>query len=348
MFLSYVGGVLLIDSDRLHSVANEHFLKSAAAPELIFFPSGLRTEQSYQDLISVLEDLSAVVVCCSGEKKASDFLKKHSFRDVNVIGLKKEGKIYLCFAEIQSPFRAFPAEMLRQLTSSSEFPQEKKPVDDQTSNEQDDCNALCLTENSTADTQATQHCLSCVWNIDVFVKGRQEMETLTDVLSFVTSPRIIEIRGLRLVTDPVLVDTLVSRINFTNRLDLLVLSKINLTAKPAAVIATSLYQAPSLSYLDLSWNPLGEGVSDLTRHLSCVPHLDRLVLYDVKMTKKQVNDLSEAVRKTKIRQLWSNYHVSFVIFVTICFNMFTVILDIAELLISQFVLFFLFCRTSVK
>jgi len=308
MFLSVVGGVLLIGSDQLHSVANEHLLKSAAAPELIFFPSGLRTEQSYQDLISVLEDLSAVVVCCSGEKKASDFLKKYSFRDVNVIGLKKEGKIHLYIAEIQAAFRAFPTEMLRKRTSSSEFTQKKKPVDDQTSNEQDDSSALCLTENSTADTQVTQHCLSCVWNIAVEVNERQEMETLTDVLSFVTSPRIIDIRAFRLVTDPVLVDTLVSRINFTNRLASLSLSNINLTAKPAVVIATSLYQAPNLSYLDLSMNPLGEGVSDLTRHLSCVPHLDTLFLLYVKMTKKQVNDLSEAVRKTKIKRLWSHYH----------------------------------------
>ena len=145
-----------------------------------------------------------------------------------------------------------------------------------------------------------------------------------------------------------LVETLVSRIKFTNRLDRLELQHINLTAKPASVIATSLYQAPNLSYLNLSSYPLGEGVSDLTRHLSSATYLKTLLLDYVKMTKKQVSDLSEAVHKTKIRQLWSNYHVSFVIFVTICFNMFRVILDIAELLISQFVLFFLFCRTSVK
>jgi len=100
----------------------------------------------------------------------------------------------------------------------------------------------------------------------------------------------------------------------------LVLANIDLTAKHAAVIARSLYQAPNLSYLNLSFNPLGEGVSDLTRHLSRAPHLEFLSLDGVKMTKKQVNDLSEAVRQTKISQLWSDYHVSFVIFVTIGFN----------------------------
>ena len=316
MFMSYVGGVLLIDSDQLHSVANELMLKSAAAPEFIFFPPDKYTEQSYQDLISVVDDLSAVIVSCSGEKKASDFLKKCTLQDVNDVFLKKEdGKIYLYIAQIEARLITFPTEMLRELSSSLESTQKKKPVIDQ-SNEQDDSSALCLTENSTADTQATQHCLSCVWDISVSVKERQETETLIDVLPFVTTPLRIDISGSGHRTDPVLADKLVSLINFTNRLDMLLLDHINLTAKTAAVIARSLYQAPNLSWLSLSFNPLGEGVSDL----SYAPHLETLHLLDVKMTKKQVNDLSEAVRQTKIRELFSSYHVSFVIFVTIRFN----------------------------
>ena len=325
VFLSYVGGVLFVDSDQLHSLANEHFLKSAEAPEFVFFPSGLRTEQSHRDLISVLEDLSAVVVSCSGEKKASDFLKKHSLSSVEVFLKKEEGKIYLYIAEIGKYILIPPyirstilTEMFTELISSPESTQ-KKPVDDQ-SNEQDDSGALCLTENSTDDTQATHHCLSFVWKIDVQVDGRQEIETLVDVLPFVTSLQDITIFGGGSAPDPVLADTLVSRVNFTNRLQWLTLSDNNLTAKPAAVIARSLYQAPNLRSLNLSWNPLGKGVSDLTRHLSCAPHLEYLKLYDVKMTKKQVNDLTEAVRQTKISSLWSSYHVSFVIFVTIRVN----------------------------
>ena len=325
IFLSYVGGVLYIDSDKLHSLANDHLLKSAAAPEFIFFPNALRTEQDCQDLISVLQDLSVVIVCCSGEKwKASDFLKKYSLSSVEVFLKNEEGKIYLYIAEIGksiiAPYirRILPTEILTDLIKSPESSQ-KNPVDDQ-SNKQDNSSTLCLTENSTDDTRATHHCLSFVWRIDVNVDERQKMETLIDVLPFVTSPRDIFIFGVGRATDPVLVDTLVSRINFTNRLQWLALDTINLTAKPAAVIARSLYQAPNLHYLNLSWNPLGEGVSDLTRHLSCAPHLEDLYLYDVKMTKKQVNELTEAVRQTKISELWSSYHVSFVIFVTIRFN----------------------------
>ena len=285
-------------------------------PEFIFFSGGPTEHFS-----SVLDNLSAVIVNCSGEKKkASDFVKKYSVQTVADIFLKKEGgKTYLYFARIWPRVSTFPTEMLREVMSSSEFTQRKKPVDDQ-SNEQDDNSALCLTENSTTDTQATQHCLSCVTEINVWVNERQEMETLIDVLHFVTSPGSICVRSDGSASDPVLADTMVSLINFTNRLDMLALSDIDLTAKPAAVIARSLYQAPNLSYLDLSFNPLGEGVSDLTRHLSRAPHLEILALFGVKMTKKQVNDLSEAVRQTKISFLRSSYHVSFVIFVTVGFN----------------------------
>ena len=120
------------------------------------------------------------------------------------------------------------------------------------------------------------------------------------------------------IIDAQLTETLVSRIIFTDRLGSLELININLTAKPAAVIARSLHQAPSLGLLDLSENPLGEGVSVLTQHLSRVPHLVALYLINVKMTKQQVNDLSAAVRQSNISRLSTNYHVSFVILVCIC------------------------------
>ena len=324
MFLSYVGGVLFVDSDQLHSLANEHLLKSAAAPEFIFFPSSLNTEQYHQDLLSVLEELIAVVVCCSGEKwKASDFLKKYSLSSVSEVFLKnEEGKIYLYIAGIVLR-TVCPTEMLKglkELTSSRESTQ-RKPADDQ-SNEEDDSSALCLTEISTDDTRATHHCLSFVREVSVLFFDWQEIETLNEALPFVTSPQDVKIFFIVLgsALDHVLADTLVSRINFTNRLHRLALQNIYLTAKPAAVIARSLYQAPNLRDLNLSYNPLCEGVSDLTRHLSCAPHLEKLDLEYVKITKKQVNDLTEAVRQTKISELRSPYHVSFVIFGTTCFN----------------------------
>ena len=118
---------------------------------------------------------------------------------------------------------------------------------------------------------------------------------------------------------------MVSHIIFTDRLVSLALVNINLTAKPTAAIARSLHQAPSLRSLYLSYNPVGEGVSVLTRHLSCVPHLERLCLSDVKMTKKQVNDLSATVRQSNISRLDTEYHLSFVMLV--CINLVLILID---------------------
>ena len=96
------------------------------------------------------------------------------------------------------------------------------------------------------------------------------------------------------------------------------LDNINLTAKPAAAIARSLHQALSLSWLCLSNNPLGEGVSVLTWHFSSVPRLDTLWPDGVRMTKQQVSGLSAAVRQIKIFLCETQYHVSFMILVCIC------------------------------
>lgn len=75
-----------------------------------------------------------------------------------------------------------------------------------------------------------------------------------------------------------------------------------------------LFRSPNLLLLDLSSNPLGEGASVRNLNLSCVPRLKYLDLDDVKMTKEQANDLTTAVRQSKISNLLSLYHVSAVCF----------------------------------
>ena len=142
---------------------------------------------------------------------------------------------------------------------------------------------------------------------------------LADFLPLFTALQCICITGKPFeIIDAQLTETLVSRIIFNDRLDRLTLLNINLTAKPAAAIARSLHQAPGLRLLNLTENPLGEGVSVLTQHLSRVPHLEMLLLVNVKMTRQQVNDLSAAVRQSNISWLNTDYHVSFVILVCIC------------------------------
>ena len=319
VFPSYTGGILSLDSNQLNVTANEHLLKSGMIVDAIFFPSEEdSSEKSYRDLITVVEDTDAVFFSCSGEKKAADLLKKFPRRPLNELFLKREKKIILYISRIRSSPGTFPTEMLRELISPTAESTQVKRVGDPL-NEHDSETASYLTKNTNSITGPTPHSLSCLSCIIVLYIGRQEMKMLADCSPLFTALHDIFISGKSFeIIDAQLTETLVSRIIFTDRLRSLELTNINLTAKPTAAIARSLHQAPSLRILDLSANPLGEGVSVLTQHLSRVPRLDMLLLVNVKMTRQQVNDLSAAVRQSNSSWLNTNYHVSFVILVCIC------------------------------
>ena len=328
-FLSCTGGLFLdLDSNKLNITANEHLLKSGMIPDFIFFPDyESSTEKSYRDLITIAEDTNAVFLSCSGEKKAADLLKKFPRRYVGEFFLKRERKIVVYVYQIrkEKDGSTFPTEMLRELISpTAESTQVTRLVDPL--NEHDSETASSLTQNTDRITGPTPESLSCVKQIYIDDIERQEIKMLADFLPLFTALRCIIIHGKPFeIIDAQLTETLVSRIIFTDRLHTLELVRINLTAKPAAVIARSLHQAPSLHSLHLSGNPLGEGVSVLTQHLSRVPHLKWLLLSNVKMTKQQVNYLSAAVRQSNIFRLETQYHVSFVILV--CINLVIVLID---------------------
>ena len=311
---------MYLDSNRANITANEHLLKSGMIPDFIFFPDYENSsEKSYRDLITVAEDTNAVFLSCSGEKKAADLLKKFPRRPVGEFFLKRETKIVVYVYQIRKEKHGstFPTEMLRELISpTAESTQVTRLVDPL--NEHDSETASSLTQNTDRITGPTPQSLSCVKQIYIEDIERQEIKMLADFLPLFTALRWISIFGKPFeIIAAQLTETLVSRIIFTGRLDTLELVDINLTAKPAAVIARSLHQAPDLRHLNLSENPLGEGVSVLIQHLSRVPHLETLWLSEVKMTKQQVNDLSAAVRQSNISWLETQYHVSFVIVVCI-------------------------------
>ena len=323
VFPSCTGGVLYLDSNTVNITANEHLLKSGMIPDFIFFPDYENSsEKSYRDLITVAEDTNAVFLSCSGEKKAADLLKKFPRRPVGEFFLKRETKIVVYVYQIRKEIygSTFPTEMLRELISpTAESTQVTRLVDPL--NEHGSETASSLTQNTDSITGPTPQSLSCVKNIYIFGTERQEMKVVADCLPLFTALEWMAIRGKPFeIIDAQLTETLVSRIIFNDGLHTLSLHNINLTAKPAAAIARSLHQAPGLRFLDLSENPLGEGVSVLTQHLSRVPHLSGLYLINVKMTKQQVNDLSAAVRQSNIPYLSTCYHVSFVILICICIH----------------------------
>ena len=320
VYPSNTGGILSLDSNQLNITANEHLLKSGMIPDFIVFPHNEEpSEKSYRDLITIAEDTNAVFLSSSGEKKAADLLKKFPCRPLKEFVLKRERKIIVYVHQIQKgEVGTFPTEMLRELNSPTAESTQVKRVGDPL-NENDSETTSCLIKNTDSITGSTPQSLSCVTDIRIGLIKRQEMKMLAYFLPLFTVLEGIEIYGKpSKTTDAQLTETLVSRIIFTDGLVSLALLNINLTAKPAAAIARSLHQAPSLNCLDLSENPLGGGVSVLTRHLSCVPQLEELYLMNVKMTKQQVNDLSAAVRQSDICRLYTEYHVSFEILVCIC------------------------------
>ena len=328
VFPSYTEGVLSLDCNKLNITANEHLLKSGMTPNIIVFPLfEPSSEESYQNLITVAEDTDAVFISCSGEKKAADLLKKFPRCRVSEFSLERERKmiVYVRLLWREEGVGTFPTEMLRELISPTVESTRVKRVGDPL-NEQDNEIAPYLTQNTFSITDLTPQSLSRLIEIFIYNIERQEMKMLADFLPLFTALQWIDITGKPFeIIDAQLTETLVSRIIFTDRLDTLVLANINLTAKPAAVIARSLHQAPSLHSLHLSGNPLGEGVSVLTQHLSRVPHLEVLFFSDVKMTKQQVNELSAAVRQSNISWLDTQYHVSFVILV--CTNVVIILID---------------------
>ena len=256
VFPSYTGGILSLDSNQLNVTANEHLLKSGMITDAIFFPSEKdSSEKSYRDLITVVEDTDAVFLSCSGEKKAADLLKKFPRRPLKEFFLKRERKIIVYVYEIQKLHGTLPTEVLRELISPTTESTQVKRVGDPL-NEHDSGTASYLTKNTNSITGPTPHSLSCLSNIRIIGIEREEMKMVTDCSPLFTALRHIFINGKPFeIIDAQLTETLVSRIIFTDRLVTLELVGINLTAKPAAVIARSLHQAPSLYFLDLSENP---------------------------------------------------------------------------------------------
>ena len=74
-------------------------------------------------------------------------------------------------------------------------------------------------------------------------------------------------------------------------------------------LARALVYLPEVKRLDLSYNPLGRGVSELIQHLSSVPELGVLSLSGVKMTKIEASELCTAWRG-RWTGLYTDYHVS--------------------------------------
>ena len=264
------------------------------------------TEQDYKNLTILSEQLNAVIVSCSGEKKASEFLSNLTWRRVGEFFLKKEeNNTHLYFTQISNDRSGFRAhDIMKALISKQETTTEKTNMNGDESSEESS-SSCCL----------KRHGLSRVRWIEALYVNRSEVEQLIEIMPFITAPHWIMVWGEPSeVFDAEVTESLLRSIPTTHKLKRLTLRCINVTSSPAVEFINSLFEkAPNLESLSMSDNPLlGEGVDSLIKHLSCAPHLWSLWLDGVKMTPQQVMNLSSAIEQHgNITVLDSSYHVSF-------------------------------------
>ena len=306
-FLSSFRGVLLIEADQLNDLVKEKLVKTTVNVNYVFFTNEREcTEQDYKNLTILSEQLNAVIVSCSGEKKASEFLSNLTWCRVCEFFLKKEeNNTHLYFTQINATGSGCLAHDIKTLISKQEKTTKKTNMNGDESSEE-----------SSSSCCSKRHGLSRVRTIRAFWLNRSDVEQLIEMMPFITAPHEIWVWGnvLGEVFDAEVTESLLRSIPTTHKLKLLSLRRINVTSSPAVEFIDSLFKkAPNLAWLDMSGILFpGAGVDSLIKHLSCAPHLERLDLEEVKMTPQQVKDLSSAIKQHgNITWLKSSYHVSF-------------------------------------
>ena len=295
-FLSCVNHVVILDEEHSSTAAKTHFFKDTTSfPNYLFYSSWKSNlfysyrESNYDDFLSILFDLNAVLLTCSGEIK--DVKKYADLREADFFLKKSEMRNFIYLRRITKT--VLRSKLFHELISAPVC-SSQPPVDNLRNNEDDNI-ALSLTENRSDQTQ--QHCLSLVREVKLGPVTVEDIVLLKNLFPLLTAPRDIAIWGS--VTDGLQVNSIESvihRINFTDNLHSLKLRDINLTAKCAAFIAESLHHSPSLHELCLSWNPLHYGVSHLAENLHHAPQLTNVELQDVQMGEKECAALAASLQ----------------------------------------------------
>ena len=87
------------------------------------------------------------------------------------------------------------------------------------------------------------------------------------------------------------------------------LSKTQMSEKEVRAVARNVQSISKLKSLNLSFNPLGQGITELAKHLPSVPHLTELYLEDTQMGEKEVTAIArrlQSISKLKSLYLSSN------------------------------------------
>ena len=263
-FLQCVNGLLLIEDEQLPKVSSEHCLRSTNFHK----PSYV-----FFNVVSKWKDFDDKMFSVMSYLDtvlvtcSGDVISLSRYRHSYLYDyfLKKVGhRFVLCATNIAS----VPIELL---TSA---PESSLQEPDHKLQNHDVCNSLQLTEK-TSD------------------------QTLTHSLSYL---RKINISGFDLPTSELVI--LLNNLHQVPRLSKLDLRHVGMGNQECQSLASALKYVNKLRMLELSGNPLGHGISELAKHLHCVPHLKELHLDDTQMGEEEVTALAHSLKNvTQLSEL---------------------------------------------
>ena len=274
-FLQSVNGVIIINvEEHLPTVATEHCLRSTSShkPDYVFFKKRLAwssiSEDERDQMFSVMSDADTVVVTCYGDVKS---VNRYHDLDPDDFFIKKVGHrlvFYLTRPGLARPTSPQFIELLKSLISA---PKSSLQEPDHVSQNHDVCSSLHLTEE-TSD------------------------QTLTPSLSYL---REIKIGG---PTSELV--SLLSNLHHVPRLSELVLRGVGMGNQECQLLSTALKNVDKLRKLDLSYNTLGHGISEIAKHLHNVPDLKKLHLNNTQMGEEEVTALALSLKNvTQLSEL---------------------------------------------
>ena len=283
-FLQSVNGVIVIDRKyQLLTLAREHCLRSSGfhKPDYVFF----RSVGDYfggDNIFSVMCDLKLVLLTCSGETKS---VKKYHVLCSKENFVKKVGRqMVLCLtvaeSELISLLMSAPSKssLYKQIpTHSLSFVREIK-----------NCSPTSLLNYL--------HLHSLPHLQMLYLRhtqmGEEEVTALAHSLKTVT-----QLSELDLSNNPLGqgISELAKHLHSVPHLQMLYLVYTEMGKEEVTALAHSLKNVTQLSALDLSNNPLGQGISELAKHLHSVPQLKNLHLNDTQMGEEEVTALAHVL-----------------------------------------------------
>ena len=278
-------GVLVIPDTVLHLLVDGHILKSKVLPNYALFNFRRPPcQQQREHMALIMDDVNAVVTTASGERKASDFMRKLSnFEVLASLFLKRqEDKVYLHFTQVAG----IDVGALNELTLPAQNLTPESSLDQQYGDE----------TTSKMNCQTRQHCFSLAKKIEIEeIENDELIDAISNVMPLVESPREITLLSSQKSLEARGIERLARGMNITECLRRLRLHKVSFNEQSLTAVTRTLHRASDLQEIFLSENPLGSGVTRLAENPKHMQQLATLELTNVRMEEQAFSDLASSL-----------------------------------------------------